>query len=108
MYAGQKDCRTTAVTNEHAKEVCVKVINAVLRDRKRLRVYGKKEVPTRKYRMLETKLQQLKENPEGMENDRILLLYERAEERYRTLESRDTEQRTAETEEILSGIQNAV
>ena len=45
----------------------------------------------------------MKEEQERTETDLMKLLYERAEERYRTLEVRDGEFRTEEVKNILAG-----
>ncbi len=45
----------------------------------------------------------MKEEQERTETDLMKLLYERAEERYRTLEVRDGEFRTEEIKNILAG-----
>ena len=55
------------------------------------------------YRVLERNLQHMKEEQERTETDLMKLLYERAEERYRTLEVRDGEFRTEEIKNILAG-----
>ena len=55
------------------------------------------------YRVLERNLQRMKEEQERTETDLMKLLYERAEERYRTLEVRDGEFRTEEIKNILAG-----
>ena len=55
------------------------------------------------YRVLERNLQHMKEEQERTETDLMKLLYERAEEQYRTLEVRDGEFRTEEIKNILAG-----
>ena len=76
-----KNCRNSFITDGQAKQVCVEAINAVIRNKGLLRV----------------------QEQERTETDMMKLLYERAEERYRTLEVRDGEFRTEEIKNILAG-----
>ena len=82
--------------------VC-EAINAVIRNKGLLRVQRQEEKLSPQYRVLERNLQHMKEEQERTETDLMKLLYERAEERYRTLEVRDGEFRTEEIKNILAG-----
>lgn len=93
----------TNVKHGQAKQVCVEAINAVIRNKGLLRVHRQEEKVSPQYRVLERNLQRMKEEQERTETDLMKLLYERAEERYRTLEVRDGEFRTEEIKNILAG-----
>ena len=98
-----KNCRNSFITDGQAKQVCVEAINAVIRNKGLLRVQRQEEKVSPQYRVLERNLQHMKEKQESTETDLMKLLYERAEERYRTLEVRDGEFRTEEIKNILAG-----
>ena len=98
-----KNCRNSFITDGQAKQVCVEAINAVIRNKGLLRVHRQEEKVSPQYRVLERNLQRMKEEQERTETDLMKLLYERAEERYRTLEVRDGEFRTEEVKNILAG-----
>ena len=80
----------------------MEAINAVIRNKGLLRVQRQEEKVSPQYRVLERNLQRMKEEQERTEVDRMKLLYERAEERYRTLEVRDGEFRAEEIKNILA------
>ena len=82
--------------------MCVEAINAVIRNKGLLRVQRQEEKVSPQYRVLERNLQRMKEEQERTETDLMKLLYERAEERYRTLEVRDGEFRAEEIKNILA------
>lgn len=97
-----KNCRNSFITDGQAKQVCVEAINAVIRNKGLLRVQRQEEKVSPQYRVLERNLQRMKEEQESTETDLMKLLYERAEERYRTLEVRDGEFRAEEIKNILA------
>ena len=103
MTGRAKNCRNSFITDGQAKQVCVEAINAVIRNKGLLRVQRQEEKVSPQYRVLERNLQRMKEEQERTETDLMKLLYERAEERYRTLEVRDGEFRTEEIKNILAG-----
>jgi len=84
----------------------VEAINAVIRNKGLLRVQRQEEKVSPQYRVLERNLQRMKEEQESTETDLMKLLYERAEERYRTLEVRDGEFRAEEIKNILAEKKN--
>ena len=107
-YEYHKDtaCAGGSLTDEQVKEMCVRAINSIIHNKGLIRqkecgianpgaVYWKLE------RMLEQK--RTKERTETTDSDIMTLLYERAAERYKTLEIRDTGYRTKQMEEILDG-----
>ena len=98
-----KSCRNSFITDGQAMQVCVEAINAVIQNKGLLRVQRQEEKVSPQYRVLERNLQHMKEEQESTEADRMKLLYERAEERYLTLEVRDGEFRTGEIKNILAG-----
>lgn len=98
-----KSCRNSFITDGQAMQVCVEAINAVIQNKGLLRVQRQEEKVSPQYRILERNLQHMKEEQESTEADRMKLLYERAEERYLTLEVRDGEFRTGEIKSILAG-----
>ena len=103
MAGRAKNCRNSYITDGQTKQVCVETINAVIRNKGLLRVQRQEEKVSPQYRVLERNLQRMKEEQERTEVDLMKLLYERAEERYRTLEVRDGEFRTEEIKNILAG-----
>ncbi len=98
-----KNCRNSFITDGQAMQVCVEAINAVIQNKGLLRVHRQEEKVSPQYRVLERNLQRMKEEQERTETDLMKLLYERAEERYLTLEVRDGEFRTGEIKNILAG-----
>ena len=106
VYRNRLTCSGGFLSDEQAKNVCVDVINRIIRDRKLITPPRQEEgVVSVKYRELERSLEQAKEERllGASHTDITALLYERAAQRYRTLEIRDTDFRTEEMQEILDG-----
>lgn len=130
IYQNRLSCAGGFITDEQVKEVCVSAINQIIQDRKRMRSPAEtQEQVSAEYRRAERRLEEAKARrkqagtgqkqdgedmvPESADTDRpeqnadqadiLALIYERAQERYRTLEIRDADFRTEEMQELLSG-----
>lgn len=106
VYQNRLTCSGGFLSDEQVKNVCVDVINRIIRDRKLITPPKQEEgVVSAEYRELERSLEQAKEERllGASHTDITALLYERAAQRYRTLEIRDTDFRTEEMQEILDG-----
>lgn len=106
VYQNRLTCSGGFLSDEQVKNVCVDVINRIILDRKLIIPPGQEEgVVSAEYRELERSLEQAKEERmQGASHmDITALLYERAAQRYRTLEIKDTDFRTEEMQEILDG-----
>ena len=106
VYQNRLTCSGGFLSDEQVKNVCVDVINRIIRDRKLITPPRQEEgVVSAEYRELERSLEQAKEERllGASHTDITALLYERAAQRYRTLEIRDTDFRTEEMQEILDG-----
>lgn len=129
IYQNRLSCAGGFITDEQVKEVCVSAINQIIQDRKQMRPPAEaEEQVSAEYRKVERRLEEAKIRrkqtgagklpagadmaPESTDADRLeqtaepdimALIYERAQERYRTLQVRDASFRTEEMREILSG-----
>lgn len=130
IYQNRVSCTGGFITDEQVKAVCVSAINQIIQDRKRMRPpTTAKETVSAEYRKIERRLEMAKSGQkqnaatgktrqesdcikhnhinmnmekENSHADIMTLLYERAQERYRTLEINDTDFRTRKIQEILS------
>lgn len=130
IYQNRLSCAGGFITDEQVKEVCVSAINRIIQDRKQMRPPAEaEERVSAEYRKAQRRLEEAKTRrkqtgagkmpdgadmaPESTDADRLeqiaeqpdimALIYERAQERYCTLEVRDASFRTEEMLEILSG-----
>ena len=130
IYQNRLSCAGGFITDEQIKEVCVSAINRIIQDKKQMRPSAEaEERVSAEYRKAQRRLEEAKtrrkldsmvERPDGTDmvpesaaTDRLkqtaeqpdimALIYERAQERYRTLQVRDAGFRTEEMLEILSG-----
>lgn len=106
VYRNRLTCASGFLSDEQVKDVCVDAINRIIRDRKLITPPKQEEgVVSAEYRELERSLKQAKEERllGASHTDITALLYERAAQRYRTLEIRDADFRTEEMQEILDG-----
>lgn len=106
VYRNRLTCSGGFLSDEQVRNVCVDVINRIIRDRKLITPPRQEEgVVSAEYRKLERSLEQAKEERllGASHTDITALLYERAAQRYRTLEIRDACYRTEEMQEILDG-----
>lgn len=102
VYHNQLCCAGGFITDREVMEVCVKVINQILRDRDIIQeIPETQECVTARYKSLDAMIQRM--NDERYENKSVLLL-DRAAERYLTLEVRDTAERTDFILEALEGV----
>lgn len=130
IYQNSLSCAGGFITDEQVKEVCVSAINRIIQDKKQMRPPEEaEEQVSAEYRKAQRRLEEAKTRrkqtgagkmpdgadtaPESTDADRLeqtaeqpdimALIYERAQERYRTLQVRDAGFRTEEMLEILSG-----
>lgn len=130
IYQNRLSCVGGFITDEQVKEVCVSAINRIIQDRKQMKPPAEaEERVSAEYRKAQCRLEEAKTRrkqngagkmsdgadmaPESTDADQaeqaadgsdiMALIYERAQERYRTLEVRDASFRTEEMLEILSG-----
>lgn len=130
IYQNRLSCAGGFITDEQVKEVCVSAINRIIQDKKQMRPPAEaEEQVSAEYRKVQRRLEEAKTRrkqtgagkipdgadmaPEGIDadqaeqaadgSDTMALIYERAQERYLTLEIRDASFRTEEMLEILSG-----
>ena len=130
IYQNRLSCAGGFITDEQVKEVCTSAINQIIQDRKRMRPPAEtEELVSAEYRRVQRRLEEAKARrkqadagkmPDGADmapedidadqpkqaadgSDIMALIYERAQERYLTLEVRDASFRTEEMLEILSG-----
>ena len=135
IYQNRLSCAGGFITDEQVKEVCVSAINQIIQDRKRIRPPAEtQEQVSAEYRRAQRRLEEAKARrkqagtglkpdgedmaPESMDADQpeqaadgsdiMALIYERAQERYLTLEVRDASFRTEEMLEILSSREELV
>jgi hypothetical protein len=102
LYGKQEKCRDRAITDEQIKQVCVDAINAVVQNQRLLYKKEPEEVIRPEYRRLDRKIAEMKESG-ASEKEFIQALYQRAEERYRSLSVKDTLYKTEEIRNILTG-----
>lgn len=103
-YRKKTDCAGGNLTDEQVKKLCVSVINMVIQNRN-LICRKEQEISNLSIRYSEQgqSLKQKKEDRSRTTEDVIKIIYKKAEERYRTLEIRDTDYRTKEMEQALDG-----
>lgn len=106
IYQNRLSCAGGFISDEQVKEVCVSAINQIIQDRKLIRPSASSPAEgtvSAEYRKVDRRLEQAKAGHGAGRADITALLYERAQERYRTLEIKDTAYRTEEIQEILAG-----
>ena len=135
IHHNRLSCAGGFITDEQVKGVCVSAINQIIQDRKRIRPPAEtQEQVSAEYRRAQRRLEEAKARrkqagtglkpdgedmaPESMDADQpeqaadgsdiMALIYERAQERYLTLEVRDASFRTEEMLEILSSREELV
>ena len=103
VYRHTESCGGISISDRQAEEICVQAINGLIRNPRMMEDY--KEQPqqiSQRYRELEEKV----EAADGLSADQKMeLLYERAAERYKTLEIRDEQIQTEEMSVVLIGSQ---
>lgn len=103
VYHNQLSCAGGFISDQQVMEVCIHAINQLIRNQKMLHQTSKKaEQVSKRFRELNLIIEERKEDPTG---DIMELLYERAEERYKTLKIEDKGYKTEEMLEILEGIE---
>ncbi|MDE6053140.1 MAG: recombinase family protein [Lachnospiraceae bacterium] len=102
IYQNRISCTGGAITDEQVKEVCVNAVNQIIRDNKLIRPPAvAKDTVSAEYRKTEHLLEKAKRGQDTA--DIMTLIYEKAQERYRTLEINDAGFRTRKMQEILEG-----
>ena len=130
IYQNHVFCTGGLITDEEVKAVCVSAINQMIQDKMRMRPpVTAKETVSMEYRKLDRRLELAKNRKkqnaatgktrqesddiehnhmhvntrqENNPADIMTLIYERAQERYRTPEINDTDYRTGKMQEVLS------
>ncbi len=105
IYQNHLSCAGGFISDAQVKEVCVSAINQIIQDRRLIRPSvssSAEETVSAEYRKVERRLEQAKAGEEAGREDIMALLYKRAQERYRTLEIKDTAYRTEKMKEILA------
>ena len=130
IHQNHVSCTGGLITDEQVKAVCVSAINQMIQDKTRMRPpVTAKETVSMEYRKIERRLELAKsgqkqnaatgktrQESDDIEHNHIrvntrqennpadimTLIYERAQERYRTLEINDTDCRTRKMQEVLS------
>lgn len=105
VYQNRPTCAGGFISDEQVKDVCVNAINKIIRDRKLMNPPKEKEEQvSTEYRKLDRRITEVKEAQLQRTSyaDLMELLYDRAAERYRTLEIRDTDYKTEVMQEILA------
>ncbi len=99
VYQNRLSCAGGFITDAQVMEVCVKAINQILKNKKLIQVVDKREERiSPRYKELN---KQIESDDIKMQENIKTVLYERAAERYSTLEIKDAEQQTAEMLEVL-------
>lgn len=99
VYQNRLSCAGGFITDAQVMEVCVKAINQIINNKKLIKVVNdNKEKISPRYRELNNQIEN--GNLETQGNIKTVL-YERAAERYSTLEIKDEKQQTEEMLEIL-------
>lgn len=88
------------ITDEQVRQVCVDAINQIIKKPRLIKAAPKEKQVSAYYRRLERQVKRAK--VEGADN-LMKLLFERAAERYRTLEIQDEELQTEKMKEVLKG-----
>ena len=130
IYQNHVSCTGGLITDEQVKAVCVSAINQMIQDKTRMPPpVTAKETVSMEYRKIERRLELAKsgqkqnaatgktrQESDDIEHNHIrvntrqennpadimTLIYERAQERYRTLKINDTDYRTRKMQEVLS------
>lgn len=99
VYQNKVSCAGGFISDEEVMEVCTEALNQIINNRRLIRnVEETKDRISPRYRELD---RQITENETDDLDDMVSLLYQRAAERYKTLEIHATDQYTAEMTEIL-------
>lgn len=99
VYQNRLSCAGGFITDAQAMEVCVKAINQIINNKKLIKtVDDNKERISPRYRELNSQIENADFETQG---NIKTVLYERAAERYSTLEIKDEKQQTEEMLEIL-------
>lgn len=99
IYQNRLSCAGGFITDEQAMEVCVKAVNRIINNKKLIKaVDNKEERISPGYRELNNQIENADFETEG--NIKVAI-YQRAAQRYSTLEIKDEKQQTAEMLEIL-------
>ena len=93
--------------DDQIKQVCVDAINAAIQNQGLLYKKDPEDVISPEYRGMDRKIAEMKEKAVS-EKEFIQALYQRAEERYRTLPVKDTLYKTEEIRDILAGREKIV
>lgn len=102
VYRNQLCCAGGFISDREVMEVCVTVINQILQDRELIQnVLEVQKTVTPRYSMLDEKVRQMRDDAYDKMST---LLFDRASERYLTLEVRDTEEKTQIMLDAIEGV----
>lgn len=100
VYQNRLSCAGGFITDKQVMEVCIKAINKIIENKKLIQdVRGTDEKVNRRFKEINNRISSTK--TESSE-EAMALLYERAAERYKTLQVNDTKQNTEEMLKILA------
>lgn len=101
VYQNKVSCGGGFITDRQAEEVCIRAVNELMRNPKLTEKWEEREQKvSAEYRRLE---RQIEEAEDTGADEMTALLFRKAAERYKTLEVRDEEIKSAEMREILAG-----
>ena len=107
LYKKQEKCRDRTITDDQIKQVRVDAINAAIQNQGLLYKKDPEDVISPEYRRMDRKIAEMKGKAVS-EKEFIQALYQRAEERYRTLTVKDALYKTEEIRDILAGREKIV
>lgn len=96
-------CNNSFLSEEQLKSICIYAINKYIQNSGLIKKYaGKTQKLSKEYRLLDSKIQQ----SENLNPDELMgLLFERAEERYKTLQVRDEVWQTEKMDYEIAGLE---
>lgn len=101
VYQNKVSCGGGFITDRQAEEVCIRAVNELIRNPRLTEKWEEREQKVSpEYRRLE---RQIEEAEDTGADEMTALLFRKAAERYKTLEVRDEEIKSAEMREALAG-----
>lgn len=101
VYHNKVSCKGGFISDRQVEEVCIRAVNELIRSPRLTEKWEEKEQQVSpEYRRLERKIEEAEDTDA---DEMTALLFRKAAERYKTLEVRDEEIRSAEMRETLAG-----
>lgn len=101
VYQNKVSCKGGFISDRQVEEVCIRAVNELIRSPRLTEKWEEKEQQVSpEYRRLERKIEEAEDTDA---DEMTALLFRKAAERYKTLEVRDEEIRSAEMRETLAG-----